>query len=301
MTRKEAIPFVLVMFTISCALPATVISPPSAIAQEDDDEEENLASDTVSNVLDNGNTAGDNTNTQLSVPLTDQDQTDANLGLSEALDVTVERTLSTPPDDDGELPPECSLEITTDKETYGPGDTVAITIINTGDIPIAFPNSFLGLEIRNVDTEEVFPLDATPGVFTFGPGASATFEFTYEELVSEIGTGLISATVPTPCDTVEEVTFTLSAPPPPPPIPTEFCLTVEFTSTVVETYCFSTEEECETGEEILRGSFAFARILSPCAGFETLPAAGQPCEVAISVDPETGLVDRNISCPRAAD
>ena len=119
MTRKEAIPVVLVMFTIVCALPATVISPPSAIAQEDDDEE-NLASGTVSNVLDNGNTAEDNTNTQLSVPLTDQDQTDANLGLSEALDVTVERTLSTPPDDDGELPLECSLEITTDKELTGP-------------------------------------------------------------------------------------------------------------------------------------------------------------------------------------
>src|SRR5919107_2291356 len=126
MTRKEAIPVVLVMFTLVCALPATVVSPPSAIAQEDDDEAENLASDTVSNVLDNVNTAGDNINTQLSVPLKDQDQTDVNLGLSEALDVNVERTLSTPPDDDGELPPECSLEITTDKETYGPGDTVAI-------------------------------------------------------------------------------------------------------------------------------------------------------------------------------
>ena len=112
MTRKEGIPVVLVMFTLVCALPATVISPPpSAIAQEDDDEAENLASDTVSNVLDNVNTAGDNTNTQLSVPIIDQDQTDANLGLSEALDVTVERTLSTPTtpppsDDDGELPPE---------------------------------------------------------------------------------------------------------------------------------------------------------------------------------------------------
>jgi hypothetical protein len=107
MTRKEAMPLVLVIFAIICALPATVVPPPSAIAQEDDDEEENLASGTVSNVLDNVNSAGDNTNTQLSVPLIDQGQTDANLGLSEALDVTVERTLSTPPPpDDDELPPE---------------------------------------------------------------------------------------------------------------------------------------------------------------------------------------------------
>src|SRR3712207_3974052 len=85
------------MFTVTCALPAAVT--PSAIAQEEDDdmsldEAENLASGTVSNVLDNGNTAGENSNTQVSVPLIDQDQTDANFGLSEALDVTVERTLS---------------------------------------------------------------------------------------------------------------------------------------------------------------------------------------------------------------
>lgn len=81
------------MFTIICVLPATAVSPPSAIAQEDD-EAENLASGTVSNVLESGSTSGDNANTQVSVPLIDQDQTDANLGVSEALDVTVERTLS---------------------------------------------------------------------------------------------------------------------------------------------------------------------------------------------------------------
>jgi hypothetical protein len=115
MELKKPIPLVLLLFTVMCVLPATTAVIPSAIAQEEDDdmsldEAENLASDTVSNVLDNGNTAGDSANTQVSVPLTDQDQTDANLGLSEVLDVTVERTLSTPttppPDDDGELPPE---------------------------------------------------------------------------------------------------------------------------------------------------------------------------------------------------
>jgi hypothetical protein len=98
MTLKKPMPLILLLFTIMCALPATTTVIPSAIAQEDDDmsldEAENLASGTVSNVLDSGSTAGDNTNTQLSVPLIDQNQTDANLGLSEALDVTVERTLS---------------------------------------------------------------------------------------------------------------------------------------------------------------------------------------------------------------
>lgn len=71
MTLKEAIPVVLVMFTLVCALPATVISPPPSAMAQEDDEAENLASDTVSNVLDNANTAGDNTNTQLSVPIID--------------------------------------------------------------------------------------------------------------------------------------------------------------------------------------------------------------------------------------
>jgi hypothetical protein len=103
MALQKITPLVLLMFTLVCALPATVVSPPSAIAQEDDDEEEeNLASGTVSNVLDNVNTAGDDT--EVSVPITDEDQTDANLGLSEALDVTVERTLSPqeeePPEDE---------------------------------------------------------------------------------------------------------------------------------------------------------------------------------------------------------
>lgn len=114
-------------------------------------------------------------------------------------------------------PPECAVEITADKEIYGPEDVVAITIKNTGDVDVKWTDSALGLEIKNVDTGEVFPLDAQPTVVTFAPGASATFQFTYEELVSEIGTGLISATVPSECTgTVEEVTFVLSAAPPSP-------------------------------------------------------------------------------------
>jgi hypothetical protein len=134
MTLKKPMPLTLLLFTIMCALPATttaVILIPSAVAQEDDDmsldEAENLASGTVSNVLDNANTAGDNTNTQLSVPITDQDQTDANLGLSEALDVTVERTLSAqeeevPPE---EVPPEGTCDpFTTDCFCYRSGEEV---------------------------------------------------------------------------------------------------------------------------------------------------------------------------------
>jgi hypothetical protein len=87
------------------------------------------------------------------------------------------------------------LEITADKEIYEPEDVVAITITNTGDEPIDFPNSALGLQIKNVDTGEVFPLVAAQVVTTLEPGESRTFEFTYEELVSEIGTGTIEASI----------------------------------------------------------------------------------------------------------
>jgi hypothetical protein len=109
MALKKSMPLLLMMFTVMFALPlaagAAVVTP-SAFAQEED---ENLASDTVSNVLDNGNTAGDNTNTQLSVPLIDQDQTDANLGLSEALDVIEEEPPITPTPPQEEEPPEFAV------------------------------------------------------------------------------------------------------------------------------------------------------------------------------------------------
>ncbi|MDQ3718607.1 MAG: hypothetical protein M3311_05570 [Thermoproteota archaeon] len=122
-----------------------------------------------------------------------------------------------------------------------------------------FPDSFLGLEIRNVDTENVFPLDAQPSVVTFQPGASATFEFTYESLVDEIGAGLISATVPSQCDTAEEeVTFSLSA-----PEIVAFCN--EFSS--LEVHCYqSSLEDCIIGEGLFN-------VEDPdCEGVETVPS-----------------------------
>jgi hypothetical protein len=241
---------------------AAGLAPSFVIAQEEEDTslgEEDLAGSIVSDVLDGGNddeensdavdaeinqdstgTAvvdpnqeqdvdGDNigefggdTNGQVAVPVTDQDQDAdqgaANVAINEALDATVESRptpTTRPPPDDG-LEPECSLEITTDKEIYEPGDVVAITITNTGDEPLEFPDAALGLQIKNVDTGEVFPLDAAQVVTTLEPGESRTFEFTYEDLVREIGTGLISATVVSECGgAAEEVTFRLSAVPPP--------------------------------------------------------------------------------------
>ena len=266
MTRKEAIPVVLVMFTIVSALPATMISPPSAIAQEDDDEAENLASDTVSNVLDNDNTAGDNTNTntQLSVPLTDQDQTAANFGLNEALDVTVEETLSTPPapPDDDDLPPEF-VTFCFESETLVP----FFLCFDTSEECSAAQEFH--------EASGTLIISECEGFETFPPRSVDCQFIEVEGEVTRIECGL---------------------PDPPTTTPTVFCYTVEFTSTVVSTHCFSTEDECGTGEEVITEN-GLARILSSCQGFETIPQGGQGCSVGSGFDPDTGRQVRFVSCP----
>ena len=46
------------------------------------------------------------------------------------------------------------LIMTTDQNIYSPGETVNITMTNTGEEPLTFPNSALGLMIRNLATNE---------------------------------------------------------------------------------------------------------------------------------------------------
>lgn len=106
-------PLFLVMFTVICALPVAttapgvaVLVPSAAFAQQEDEDDgdasfgEDLSSSILSNVLEEssggGATAGDDdgTNTQIAVPMTDQDQRGANVGLNLALE---EVTLECPP------------------------------------------------------------------------------------------------------------------------------------------------------------------------------------------------------------
>ena len=151
--------------------------------------------------------------------------------------------------------PECSLEITADKEIYEPGDAVIITVTNTGDEPLDFPDAALGLQIKNVDTGEVFPIDAAQVVTTLEPGQTRIFGFTYEWLVDEIGTGLISATVTSECG-AKEVTFRLSEP--------EFvAFCNEFSS--IEVHCYPSLEDCIVGEGLFN-------VQDPhCEGVVTVP------------------------------
>jgi hypothetical protein len=106
--QKTAAPLVLLMFTVLCALPAAVGVIPSAFAQEEDDDDQDLSTD--------------GTNTQIGVPISDQDQGAANLGanLAANLDVEhiIEETRPTPPEEEEE-PPEFvafCLEITNPEE-----------------------------------------------------------------------------------------------------------------------------------------------------------------------------------------
>jgi PKD repeat protein len=90
----------------------------------------------------------------------------------------------------------CQLEITTNEETYeSAGDNVTITVTNEGDEALEFANSVLGLEIENLGTGDIFPLVSAQVITTLEAGESRTVQFTYEELVSEIGTGTIEARV----------------------------------------------------------------------------------------------------------
>jgi hypothetical protein len=110
----------------------------------------------------------------------------------------------------GEEQQQCQLEIMTNEETFEVGESVTINVTNGGDEALEFPNSVLGLEIENRDTGEAYPLFSAQVITTLEPGESRTFEFTYEELVSEIGTGTIEASVSSVDGCSTSTTFTLT-------------------------------------------------------------------------------------------
>jgi hypothetical protein len=105
---------------------------------------------------------------------------------------------------------QCQLEIMMNEETFELGESVTIIVTNDDDDALEFPNSILGLEIANRDTGEAYPLFSAQVITTLEPGESRTFEFTYEELVSEIGTGTIEASVSSGDVCSASITFTLA-------------------------------------------------------------------------------------------
>ena len=105
---------------------------------------------------------------------------------------------------------QCQLELMTNEETFGLGDSVTLTVTNGGDEDVVFSNSILGLEIENQDTGEAYPLFSAQAIITLRPGESRTSELSYEVLVSEIGTGIIEASVSSDEGCLASTTFTLA-------------------------------------------------------------------------------------------
>jgi hypothetical protein len=102
------------------------------------------------------------------------------------------------------------LIMTTDRTVYSPGEIVNITITNTGIEGLTFPNAALGLTIRNVATNQTYPifsaqvlttLDANESrSVTWGPISLDKSEVPAGEYVASLGSG----------SSTEDVTFTIS-------------------------------------------------------------------------------------------
>src|SRR5215216_1923221 len=105
---------------------------------------------------------------------------------------------------------QCQLELMTNEETFGLGDSVTLTVTNGGDEALKFSNSILGLEIEKQDTGEAYPLYSAQAIITLEPGESRTTEFSYEVLVNEIGSGIIEASVSSDEGCLASTTFTLA-------------------------------------------------------------------------------------------
>jgi hypothetical protein len=67
-----------------------------------------------------------------------------------------------------------TLIMTTDKTIYSPGETVNFTMTNTGEEPLTFPNSALGLMIRNLATNESYPIYSAQVLTTLNPNESSS-------------------------------------------------------------------------------------------------------------------------------
>jgi hypothetical protein len=69
------------------------------------------------------------------------------------------------------------INITTDKQIYNPGEKVNISIKNIGTEQLTFPNSALGLTIRNVASKELYPILSSQVITILSPGDSKSLEW----------------------------------------------------------------------------------------------------------------------------
>jgi len=69
------------------------------------------------------------------------------------------------------------INITTDKQSYNPGEKVGILIKNVGSESLTFPNSALGLMIRNLASNELYPILSSQVITILGPGDSKSLQW----------------------------------------------------------------------------------------------------------------------------
>jgi len=87
-----------------------------------------------------------------------------------------------------------TLQITTDKLTYVPGETVNVTIINNMRLPLEFPDSLLGLNIENVKTGQKAGLLAAQVISELKPMESKTFQWDQKDTnANQVGPGIYKA------------------------------------------------------------------------------------------------------------
>lgn len=69
------------------------------------------------------------------------------------------------------------VAIQADKQTYNPGEIVSISITNKGSEELTFPNSALGLKIRNLASDELYPILSSQVITILGPGDSKSLRW----------------------------------------------------------------------------------------------------------------------------
>lgn len=69
------------------------------------------------------------------------------------------------------------VAIETDKQTYNAGEIISISITNKGSEELTFPNSALGLKIRNLASDELYPILSSQVITILGPGDSKSLRW----------------------------------------------------------------------------------------------------------------------------
>jgi hypothetical protein len=89
-----------------------------------------------------------------------------------------------------------TLQISTDKPTYVPGETIIVTIKNNLRFPLAFPDSLLGLNIENVKTGQKAGLLAAQVISELKPMESKTFQWDQKDTnANQVKSGIYKAQI----------------------------------------------------------------------------------------------------------